>query len=120
LIHLPPQINLTHSLRGYAAVLSPLRKLMANDERRMGPRKLAPKLPANSSSASSAAGYTLDSNPQSQSQSQEPQPSAVPTKPKRAQVRAACVACQRGKAKVSQTTADAGTHDLDPERTLTW
>ena len=56
---------------------------------------------------------------QSQSQSQEPQPNAVPTKPKRAQVRAACVACQRGKAKVSQTTADAGTHDLDPEQTLT-
>lgn len=74
----------------------------------MGPRKLAPKLPANSSSASS--GYNLDSNPQSQSQSQEPQPSAIPTKPKRAQVRAACVACQRGKAKVSQMTADAGKH----------
>lgn len=75
----------------------------------MGPRKLAPKLPANSSSASSG-GYALDSNPQSQSQSQEPQPNAIPTKPKRAQVRAACVACQRGKAKVSQMTADVGKH----------
>lgn len=77
----------------------------------MGPRKLAPKLPANSLSASSG-GYALDSNPQSQSQSQEPQPqpNAIPTKPKRAQVRAACVACQRGKAKVSQMTADVGKH----------
>ena len=78
---------------------------MANEERRMGPRKLAPKLPANSSSTSS--GYAYDSNTQSQSQSQEPQPNVVPTKPKRAQVRAACVACQRGKAKVRQAVVDA-------------
>lgn len=77
---------------------------MANEERRLGPRKLAPKLPANSSSTSS--GYTYDSQSQSQSQSQEPQPSAIPTKPKRAQVRAACVACQRGKAKVRQAIVD--------------
>lgn len=81
---------------------------MANEERRMGPRKLAPKLPANASSASSS--YTLESNSHSQSQSQEPQQNAPPTKPKRAQVRAACVACQRGKAKVSQKLVDAGNH----------
>ena len=84
----------------------------------MGPRKLAPKLPANSSSASS--GYNLESNPQSQSQSQEPQPNAVPTKPKRAQVRAACVACQRGKAKVSQMSANVATRVvINPEAILT-
>jgi hypothetical protein len=85
----------------------------------MGPRKLAPKLPANSSSASSA--YTLESNPQSQSQSQEPQPSTVPIKPKRAQVRAACVACQRGKAKVSQKKChhSQDCNDLELEAILT-
>ena len=104
LSHFPRHISLVHILRGYAPALTHLRKLMANEERRMGPRKLAPKLPTNSSSASS--GYNFESNPQSQSQSKEPQPNAIPTKPKRAQVRAACVACQRGKAKVSPTASD--------------
>lgn len=70
---------------------------MANEERR-GPRRLAPKLPPVPSSTSSS--YTPENRSQSQSQDLQ---NLGPPKPKRAQVRAACVACQRGKAKVSPT-----------------
>lgn len=71
---------------------------MANEERR-GPRRLAPKLPATNSSNSSS--YTPETHLHSQVQPQEAQTPLL-TKPKRAQVRAACTACQRGKAKVSK------------------
>ncbi|KAM0716502.1 hypothetical protein Q7P37_007947 [Cladosporium fusiforme] len=66
---------------------------MANEERR-GPRRLAPKLPPTNSSNSSSYTPEALSHP-SQVQRQDP---AAP-KPKRAQVRAACTTCQRGKAK---------------------
>jgi len=68
-----------------------------NDERRVGPRRLAPKLPTNESTSSST--YTPEAT---QSHPHESSSTSV-TKPKRAQVRAACVACQRGKAKCDGT-----------------
>jgi len=77
---------------------------MANEERRVGPRRLAPKLPTNESTNSSSSLYAPHPR-----HSQEPSSSTV-TKPKRAQVRAACVACQRGKAKVSALRLDAIEH----------
>lgn len=62
---------------------------MSSSERRIEARPLAPKLPTGAAAPSSSTNEPTETQ-------QQP-----PAKPKRAQVKAACVACQRGKAKVS-------------------